>query len=364
MDKNQLYVAYGSDAYDTCKQLLPRTGLAEELAAGMKVCLKPNLVVAKPSTSGATTDPGLVSAVIEFLQEHGVKDITIAESAWVGEKTGRAFKVCGYEELSRRYGVPLVDLKKDRVVTVSAGKYDIKVAHTVLAADYLINMPVLKAHCQTRLTCALKNLKGCIPDAEKRRFHGLGLHEPIVRLNTLVRTNLVIVDGLVGDLTFEEGGTPVRMDRIIAARDPVLADAYAAGLIGYDTGDIEYIGLAERLGVGSANLAEAEVVEINRCTAGRVDLAASPKARNLARWIEEREACSACYGTLVHALARLEERGKLDHWRHKVRVGQGFKGVADNGIGIGMCTGECKHHLPGCPPAAHKVVKFLEEMMA
>ena len=27
-------------------------------------------------------------------------------------------------------------------------------------ADFLINVPVLKAHCQTYFTCALQNLKG------------------------------------------------------------------------------------------------------------------------------------------------------------------------------------------------------------
>ena len=39
-----------------------------------------------------------------------------------------------------------------------------------LDADFLINLPVLKGHCQTAMTCALKNCKGCIPDREKRRF--------------------------------------------------------------------------------------------------------------------------------------------------------------------------------------------------
>ena len=32
------------------------------------------------------------------------------------------------------------------------------------------------------MTCALKNLKGCLPDREKRRFHALGLTKPIAAL--------------------------------------------------------------------------------------------------------------------------------------------------------------------------------------
>lgn len=115
--------------------MLPQTGFLEKLDPGAAVCIKPNLVVAKPSSSGATTDPELVSAIIELLLERGIKDITIAESAWVQESTARAFKVCGYEDISHRYGIPLVDLKKDRTVSVQAGNYEISVAETVLKTD-------------------------------------------------------------------------------------------------------------------------------------------------------------------------------------------------------------------------------------
>ena len=41
--------------------------------------------------------------------------------------------------------------------------------------DRLINIPVLKGHCQTAMTCSLKNLKGCIPNKEKQRYHREGL---------------------------------------------------------------------------------------------------------------------------------------------------------------------------------------------
>jgi len=128
------------------------------------------------------------------------------------------------------------------------GRFDLEGVQQTLEVDYLINMPVLKAHCQTKLTCALKNLKGCIPDSEKRRFHTLGLHKPIACLGAAVRADLTIVDAIVGDLTFEEGGTPVQMNRIIAGKDPVLIDAYAAQLIGYEKDDIAYISMAEKLG--------------------------------------------------------------------------------------------------------------------
>lgn len=183
------------------------------------------------------------------------------EGSWVDDSTKRAFKICGYEALSQKYGVPLYDLKDDDFITRRVNGLDTKVCKKVLAVDFLINVPILKAHCQTLFTCALKNLKGCIPDSEKRRFHSLGLIKPIGLLGKVIQPGLTLVDALAGDLTFEEGGNPVQMDRIIVGKDPVLVDTYGASLLGYSPEDIEYIGIAERAGVGSANLAVAKILE-------------------------------------------------------------------------------------------------------
>ena len=81
--------------------------------------------------------------------------------------------------------VPFIDLQKDSSRRCRAYDMDIRVCEQALALDYLINMPVLKGHCQTGITCALKNAKGLLPNTEKRRFHSLGLHRPIANLNTL-----------------------------------------------------------------------------------------------------------------------------------------------------------------------------------
>ncbi len=75
--------------------------------------------------------------------------------------------------------------------------------------DYLINMPVLKGHCQTNITCALKKTwKAVYLIRKKRRFHTMGLHKPIAYLNKILKQDLIVVDGIIGDLNFEEGGKP------------------------------------------------------------------------------------------------------------------------------------------------------------
>lgn len=337
-----------------------------------RIAIKPNLVVPKPHTSGATTDPALVECIVAYLQEKGHSDIRIMESSGVGESTSQAFRVCGYEALSRKYNVPLVDLKKDKSVKQSIGDIDIQICQEVAATDFLINVPVLKAHCQTRLTCALKNLKGCIPDREKRRFHALGLHKPIAALNKAIRTDWIIVDGIIGDLTFEEGGTPINMGRVIAGTDPVLLDTYALHLLGYELHDVPYVSLAAALGAGATDLSKASIIEYLK--GDRPPIAprpANPLAHRYAIYIDEREACSACYGSLIYALRRYEELHGTLPPPTRIAIGQGFnppKSGALNRVttsnqailGVGRCTQAAfQRHVPGCPPTAKSVLAHL-----
>ncbi|HHV64260.1 MAG TPA: DUF362 domain-containing protein [Peptococcaceae bacterium] len=360
MNSNEIHVIYGTNPIPMVQELLDKSQVIKNIDPGMNVALKPNLVVAKPSSSGATTTPLLVEGIIQYLFSHNIKKISIIEGSWVGDSTARAFEVCGYKEISRKYNVPLVDLQKDAAENVLVNNLSLKICKKALEADYLINLPVLKAHCQTLFTCALKNLKGCIPNSEKKRYHTLGLHKPIAYLAKALPVSLNIVDALNGDLSFEEGGNPVRMDRLILGQDPVLVDTYCASLLGYQKEDIAYIKLAEQLGVGQGDLSKAKIIEhaaeLKKATA----LKPTNKAARLAKRIEAQDACSACFGGLIHALNRLEESGQLSKLKDKIFIGQGYKGQKLEGLGIGSCTSGCSKHLPGCPPSALSIVKFLE----
>ncbi|HEY8392210.1 MAG TPA: DUF362 domain-containing protein [Capillibacterium sp.] len=367
MEKNRITVVYGEDPQTMVEALLMELKPEEEIPREATIGLKPNLVMAKPASSGATTHPEIVEGIIRYFQARGYSKLAIMESSWLGAQTDQAFATCGYRELAARYGVPLIDLKKDETVKVKVADGELSVCATPLKVDYLINLPVLKAHCQTKLTCALKNLKGCIPDREKRRFHQLGLHRPIAELASVLPVSLTIVDAICGDLTFEEGGNPVPMGRLFAGTDPVLLDSYAASLLGMEAADIPYLALAAALGVGTTDLSCAEVMEVNPEAKQGGEFRLAGRAAKLACYVEERKACSACYGSLIHALHRLDEEGKLPQLRGKgtrIKIGQGFRGEHGPGIGIGACTRGLDRSLSGCPPAAREIKAFLERNWA
>ena len=359
MDKNKIAVRYGMDMQQMVLDLMRYADIKSELKDGMKIALKPNLVVASEPSNGATTHTEILEGVLMYLQESGEYDIAIMEGSWVGDNTRRTMRVCGYDTLAQKYGVKTLDLKKDTFHIYKG----IRVCDAPMNADYLINLPVLKGHCQTTMTCALKNMKGTLPDAEKRRFHAEGLHVPIATLGTIIKPNVTIVDGICGDLDFEEGGNPIPMNRILLGFDSVLIDTCVCRMMGIDTDEVPYIKLAAQFGAGSMDFTDDTLIELNDASnAGRLPVR-SRKAKALARYTDEREACSACYGSLIHALNRLDEMGRLGWLNEKICIGQGFRGVEGCPLGVGNCTKGCKDSLKGCPPRADQIMEFLMDHM-
>lgn len=352
-----MVINYDSDIFRCTYEALVNANLASLVKKETDVLIKPNMVLAQPPEMGATTHMEVVEAIITYLREAGVIRIKIAESSWIGGNTKSAYKVCGYDALKDKYGVPLLDLKDDNVRKVSIGGIKMEICAEALDTEFLINVPVLKAHCQTNLTCNLKNLKGVISDSEKRRFHSMGLHKPIALLNKAVETSFCVVDGICGDLTFEEGGNPVERNMIIAGRDPVLIDSYCANLIGYDASEVGYLMYADELRLGRLYDDSCNILELNADNKPLNQPARSGIVRNLSRRIDERDACSACYSALICAL----------HKNHlttneKIKIGQGFKSLSGNGIGIGNCTKGFSRNIKGCPPKANDIAAFLKSL--
>jgi uncharacterized protein (DUF362 family) len=356
---DRLYIASGQDPLQMTLDLLNKVNPMKDRDRDIKIGIKPNLVCASPASQGATTHPEIVEGIIIYLHEKGFKNIRIIESAWVGDSTKRAFKVCGYEDISKKYNIPLVDLKDDSWVTISCKGLDLRVCKTVFDTDYLINVPLIKGHCQTGITCALKNLKGLIPDSEKRRFHTMGLHKPIALLNAIIKQDLIIADGICPDPYFEEGGRPANLNRILLGSDPVLMDCYAAQVLGYKPEDIKYIKLSEAEGIGRTLSDSTQIVNIYE-TANHDDTRIIQKDKKYLKIVDEADACSACYSNLASALEQLSALGITEKFADQICIGQAFRGYKGV-LGIGNCTSCFERHLPGCPPETEEIVKFLKE---
>ncbi len=363
MKDNELIMIYGTEYKEMAKQLLEAANLAERIPSkDARIGLKPNLVSPSEASWGATTHPQVVAGAIEYLQAHGFHNLVILEGSWVGDRTGEAFEVCGYSRLVQEYGVPFIDTQKDGWHTKDCAGMELEICDCVKQLDVLINLPVLKGHCQTKITCALKNMKGLIPNREKRHFHGMGLHKPIAHLNAGIHQDFILVDNICGDLDFEDGGNPVVMNRLIAAVDPVLCDAYVCRMLHYEPQEVPYIHMAEELGVGSADLSRLEIRALNE-PEQQTELPRERKIVELQDAVEEVESCSACYGYLIPALDRLKQEGLLEKLDTRIAIGQGYRKKTGR-LGIGSCTSCFTHSLKGCPPTEEQMYEFLKQYLS
>ena len=375
MKANELLIVQGTDYKNMAYAILEEADLAGRIPSkDTRIGLKPNIVGLALPEDGATTHPEVTAGVIEYLKAHGFMNIAILEGSWVGDRTMEAAALIGYDRLCETYGVPLIDMQAQNGVRTDCAGMELEIGAAALDIDFWINLPVLKGHCQTKITCALKNMKGLLPNREKRRFHRLGLHEPIGHLAAGIRQDFILVDSICGDLTLEDGGNPIRQDRLIAAVDPVLCDAYGCSILGIDPTAVPYIGIACALGAGSMDLSGAVIRKFVYEQSPEGSLRSfeegvdhDPDVRGgfkevmtLADNVCEVESCSACYGCLIPALEQLRREGLLDRLQEKIAIGQGYRGKSGE-LGVGNCTKGFRHTLAGCPPTQEQMAQFLRE---
>jgi len=364
MNANEIYRIKGIDIRKNTRLLLEKAGLASDIMkkvghfdADTKIAIKPNLVCPSPAELGATTHPQIVEELICYLKDAGFKNITIMEGSWVGDTTEESAEICGFMKISEDLAVPFIDTKKEEAVPVDCKDMELEICRCALESDYLINVPVLKGHCQTKMTCALKNMKGLIPDREKRRFHKLGLHDPIAHLNLGLKQDFILVDDICGDPDFEEGGNPQKTDCILAAKDPVLVDAYACEELGWQVTDVPYVVLAETLGVGSSK--DRIIIDFGE---GQINSNVKKGRRMLdvSFAIEDTDTCSACYSSLTETLYRLQEENLLCKLDTKIGIGQGMQ-TKTGKLGIGRCTARFDINVQGCPAEPEDIYNTLKE---
>lgn len=139
--------------------------------------------------------------------------------------------------------------------------------------------------------------------------------------------------------------------------NPVLVDTFVAECMGYDKNQIPYIEIAEQIGVGGSNLDKANAHELNNDSSDK-KIMRLRTVENLAKYIEEKDACSACYGSLIHAFARMDEEGNLRKLKEEIQIGQDHKLLKYEGIGVAMCTKKCEFNVPGCPTKAKYIITY------
>ena len=217
------------------------------------VVIKPNMCYYWDYSTGQTTDPNFVAALIDLLREEisSNLNISVVESDASAMKCKYAFKYLGYERLAKRYDVSLVNLSEvesEKVkVKVRDENFEFLLPKIIRDADLRINVPKMKYMHFTKISCALKNIFGCNPYPKKFKYHSR-LNEAIVALNKIMRFELCILDGIT-----VYGSKTLRMGLVMASEDAVAMDAAAAVIMGVNPRSVGHIMLAEKEGLGSTS---------------------------------------------------------------------------------------------------------------
>lgn len=221
-------------------------GLTPGMVKGRRVMLKPNLVSKNPVERAATTHPAMVEAAAEWLAGWGAR-VTVAESP--GGPYNKLLLRDMYQAAGFVPGVLAVggEMNEDTAqgeLHAPHGRECKKFAVIApfLQADLVVNLCRVKTHGLTTLTCGVKNLFGLIPGTLKVEMHAR-YPDPKQFGNMLIdlcqaaleRVKVyTIADGIVAmEGNGPTGGTPRKMNFVLAGWNPFALDLVAADILGF-----------------------------------------------------------------------------------------------------------------------------------
>ncbi len=379
----------------TVVQALETINAWKAFRPGMNVLIKPNAVMggsAKIDCKGITTSPAIVGEIVRLLKEKGAGSVVIAEGSvelpTLKLDTAAAFKWSGIQALADQESLTLIDMNKGpyRTFSLSDGT-QIEIAEAVFAADFVINVPVLKTHNQTITTISLKNLKGCLSMESKKKCHmETDLNQAIAEFNQIIPCHLNVVDALTAT---EIGPTPTgkadqvrEMGLLLAGKDRLQCDVLGSYLLGFPAEKVPHIVQFAQIKGASLRLEDISIMgedparyrlELEYFSTWLEDLMEKFAVVGMRMPAYGNQLCSACGFNLWAGLfafckanrgAEIEGGAELcagldvapsKDTRHPVLLG---KCAIQQNKGM---EGTIK--VPGCPPDPAKVVEILTKAL-
>jgi uncharacterized protein (DUF362 family) len=254
MEKSTVAIVRGERGHEPVFKALDLIDYESALKGYSRVLIKVNFITTMAWDTGATTDPIVVEAIIQKLK-HLPVEIYVVESDATMTNADKAFEKTGMGEMCKRNNVQCLNLRHvaDKIkITIPNGETlkDITVPR-IVTESAIISAAKLKTHMSTKVTLGMKNMFGLLPDKFKGKYHAKGISKVIVDINTVLKPALTVIDGFVAmEGKGPTDGTPVKMDLIIAGKDPVATDATGARVMGFNPHEISHIRTAHQKGIG------------------------------------------------------------------------------------------------------------------
>jgi len=292
-------------------RLLEEAGFSNRLR-GDSILIKPNLFEPVSYTTGQTTNPYLVEAVIKWCFNQGIKEVFVGEgpSYFMPEQALKeCFTKTGVAEVVERCNAKWIlfdehHFKIYRDISPFLPK-QFEISEHAFLYNKIINLPVPKTHYLTKVSIAMKNLKGFLKREDKPLFHRVGINQAVVELNKIIKPSLNMVDFTA----------PVQKHPgfILAGSDIVAVDTVSSSLMGLNPDEIKTIQLGSQAGLGEMNLAKIDIQGEDIKGLKMHYQLPSEWLKNkfpLLKIIGFEMACSGCLIPLFSSLNQLEDQGR------------------------------------------------------
>ncbi len=264
-------------SYDDCdgvlSQLLTDTGLSDVLR-NSRVLLKPNMMKATAADRADATHPSIVASLTRVLMAMGC-EVWVGDSSGLLGLTAEVLEGSGMAPAVRAVGGKTINLDAgpfEKISSTGSATHEIWVPRILFDVQHVVQVPKLKTHSLTGMSCSIKNLMGLLPGATKcalhvRRPSALPLSHALLDLaETLVRKG-VHLSGTVVDAVWaqerkgaSEGPRRRDLGLIIASRDLFATDLVCSQLIDADRHSLSTVLAAFQRRLGPCHLEDVEIV--------------------------------------------------------------------------------------------------------
>ncbi len=266
----ELGIARGQDPTSLVKAAVDAIGgITRFVSKGDVVVIKPNVAFERPAALGATTNPEVLSALIELVRSAGAEEIRVADNPI--ESPESCFARSGIQAAAIQAGARVyLPNPNDFALLSTPGATHIErwpfFWRPFIGATKVIGIAPVKDHNLCRASMTTKNWYGLL-GGRRNQFHQ-DIHGIISDLALMLRPTFVLLDGF--RVLFRSGPTGGSLsdvapgNTIVASQDSLAADAFGWQKL-LDRSDEElpdYFRQAAARGLGSPDWNALRVKEV------------------------------------------------------------------------------------------------------
>ena len=265
----KMSIVHGQDRIATLRRAIESLGGMETfIEKGDRVLLKVNAAFATPAMLSATTHPAIVAEMATLCYGAGAASVVVTDNPI--NDPASCFKLTGITEAAVSAGAKVVLPRAELFKSMTVPQAKLIRNRPVLYGPLeditkIIGMAPVKDHHRSGASMIMKNWYGLL--GGRRNIFHQDINTIITELAMMVKPSLVVLDGTTTMMTNGPTGGSLsdlkQTNTMIVGTDQVAADAFGATLLGRNSGDLPFIGMAEAAGLGTADYRSLNPVEVS-----------------------------------------------------------------------------------------------------